>query len=317
MWDLFFNTLYTMLDVVNASKSLHIEFDICISQGVYECLIGLVLRYLGVFRKVVFFAVDWFPRKSVNAGLLSAIDSILFPQLDRTCEALADRSWSFTQRILAARASYRKKPSQRESVVVPPILRTANSVDRNSETTVFGYVGALTPGRGVDKSIRLISRLRTRGIDARLEVIGAGTAEYVSVLRNIVQREELESHVEFLGERTATGLIGDWKFGLALYDVDHLNHSYYAWPLKIMLYLENRVPIITTKQASVVDEIVSFNAGIVMEDAYDLDDLAATVVESLRNPAAIESFQQGVLRLLMKYSEGTIVESEIENLLGD
>ncbi len=307
----FMSFLLSITEMSAASRILGVRFDICVAQGTYEALIAIILKQVGVTRKVVYWAVDWFPRRSLDSGFLSSVESMFFPLVDCICVALADRCWTVTPRIAIARDKHWNHGGFQETLTVPPILSLPKVRSAHNGSAVLGYVGALMPGRGLEKSIELTSRLRGSGIDAKLEIIGSGPQEYVSGLKELAEKLKIAGSISFLGERDALGLLSSWSFGLALYDLDPQNHSYYAWPLKIMLYLENCLPIITSAQTSIAKEIAQFNAGIIMES---LDQALPLVSDALHNSQKMDSYLEGVRRVAAKYANGESLMNELASL---
>lgn len=73
---------------------------------------------------------------------------------------------------------------------------------REVDNPRLGYLGRLSPRKGVDVAVRAESELVRRGVSARLALAGdtfAGYEWYEAELAELVQREELESRVTFTG----------------------------------------------------------------------------------------------------------------------
>lgn len=98
--------------------------------------------------------------------------------------------------------------------VAGPPHRTVARDDVTHPRLVF--VGRLSERKGVDVAVRALARLRARGVDATLDVVGAtfaGNESFDASLAQLVTRLGLDEHARF------HGLVGDvWGF-LAAADV--------------------------------------------------------------------------------------------------
>lgn len=103
----------------------------------------------------------------------------------------------------------------RSQVTVPPLLRPAfehvrlpatwqseqlvGLERRPSERASVGYVGRISPEKGVDMALRALARLRDEGLAADFEVAGGGDAEHLRTLEALAAELGITDRVRFLG----------------------------------------------------------------------------------------------------------------------
>jgi len=152
---------------------------------------GIILRALGRTRRVVFYVIDYTPRRFPNR-----IANAIYHWADRFAVRHADEVWNISQRI----AEIRKRqalPDARNRVVgvgvdleyvVEPRVRRLHDVV---------VVSHLTEDKGVQLAIAAMPEIRRRLADSRLLIIGTGP--YESALRRLASETQLGEAVQFPG----------------------------------------------------------------------------------------------------------------------
>lgn len=103
----------------------------------------------------------------------------------------------------------------RSQVTVPPLLRPAfehvrlpatwqseelvGLERRPSERATVGYVGRISPEKGVDVALRALAQLGEEGLDADFEIAGGGEAEHLRELEALAASLRIADRVRFLG----------------------------------------------------------------------------------------------------------------------
>lgn len=103
----------------------------------------------------------------------------------------------------------------RRQVEVPPLLRSAFEhvrlpatwqseelvgLDRRpAERATVGYVGRISPEKGVDVALRALAQMRGEGLEADFEIAGGGATEHLRELRALAASQGIADRVQFLG----------------------------------------------------------------------------------------------------------------------
>ena len=103
----------------------------------------------------------------------------------------------------------------RGQVEVPPLLRPAFEqvrlpatwqseelvgLERHpAERATIGFVGRISPEKGVDVALRALAQLRDEGTEAEFEVAGGGEAEHLRELKALADSLGIAAQVSFLG----------------------------------------------------------------------------------------------------------------------
>jgi glycosyltransferase involved in cell wall biosynthesis len=77
---------------------------------------------------------------------------------------------------------------------------------RPAAKPTVGYVGRLSPEKGIDVALRALAHLRDEGLEVDFEVAGGGPDEYRHELETLATKLGIGDRVEFLGPRDAEGL---------------------------------------------------------------------------------------------------------------
>lgn len=224
-------------------------YDVYIGVDPLNCLAGLVLRSLGLVKNVVFYSIDFtpkrFPQRLVN-GLYHAIESF--------CVRFADIRWDISPRIAQGREKFLGLKQKDYPVVVVPVGLWEKDIA--GPTTNFNahrivFVGHLLKKQGVNKVLEAISIVKKKVKDISFFIIGGGEEE--KRLRLLVDKLHLENNVEFTGwmwdQEEIRKRLSDCAFAVATYDprgTQEDNFTYYADPTKIKTYLSCGLPVIMT-----------------------------------------------------------------------
>ncbi len=225
------------------------RYDVYIGVDPLNCLAGLVLRALGLVKYVVFYSIDFtpkrFPQRLVNS-LYHAIESF--------CVRFADIRWDISPRIAEGREKFLGIKANDFPVTVVPVgmwkkdIATYNS---KFDAHRIVFVGHLLKKQGVDKALEAISIVKKKVKDISFLIIGGGEEE--ETLRRLAGKLHLENNVEFTGwmwdQNKIRELLSGCAFGVATYDpqgAQEDNFTYYADPTKIKTYLSCGLPVIMT-----------------------------------------------------------------------
>jgi glycosyltransferase involved in cell wall biosynthesis len=139
-------------------------------------------------------------------------------------------------------------------------------------------------------------------MDAHLEIVGTGPLE--DWIKKKIKDDGIESRVTLHGFVKDYGqlikLVSSCCLGVALYDPDPQNYSYFADAGKVKEYIACGLPIIITKVPEIWEEIEQCEAGIAV--SWDANAVAQTLITILSDPVKIESMRASAKRLGSKYN---------------
>lgn len=163
---------------------------------------------------------------------------------------------------------------------------------KNPIKNLLGYVGNLRPGQGIE----LIFEVLQKNKDLRLEIIGSKSSSMMQSLVNLTKKLAIRKRVKFLGflpdEKHIINAVKRWQMGLAPYDPNPNNLTFYAEPSKIKFYLQYKLPVIMTKITSTHLEIEKYRAGVTID--YSTESLIQAIRKIQKNYSI---FQTGVDKL--------------------
>lgn len=230
-------------------------FDVYVGVDPLNCAVGLFLKALGVVRKVVFYSIDFVPRRFTNRLLDTA-----YHEIEILCVRFSDARWDVSPRIAEGREKFLHLSAKTFSTRIVPIgVWEKDIVTRESrfDPHRFVFAGHLLSKQGVGKVLEAIPSVLKKVQDVTFLIIGGGEEE--GWLRDLVRKLGIANHVTFTGwikdQNEIRKLFARCAFAVATYDprgADEGNFTYYADPTKIKTYLSCGLPVVMTD--------VSYNA---------------------------------------------------------
>lgn len=238
---------------------------------------GILLRICRRTNKVIFYVIDYTPRRCNNRAL-----NAIYHALDRFVVDHSDEIWNISERIAKVRC-LQGVPSWKNRVVgVGVNLSLVEAPDPDRRRRDLVVVSHLSESKGIQLAIRAMTQIKHDVPDARLIVIGVGP--YEGNLKNLVRDLELNDVVTFKGLMQHEELfryLSSCGIALAPYLDDHNSITYYADPTKPKEYLAAGLPVITTDVPWIADLIESAPMGIKIR--YNVNELAAAAVRLMED----------------------------------
>jgi len=302
---------YTLLDVLRRRR----RFDLYIGVQHPFPLIGLLLRRLGIVKKVIYYDLDYFPP---GGGLSKrAAGSALIRFMDRFFIGSSDAVWHQTpalRRLKKAQVARRGTPA----IVVPIGIDAALPPAAPSGTRTapaIAYVGELTERMALDACIDAVDQVRRSIPDIRLRIIGRGPAE--AALRNKVQSLDLMRNVEFLGfvegQDGVRAVLAQCAAGIAPYVTAPWQPARYADPAKVKLYMAAGLPVIVTRAPALAQEIERAGAGLVVECTAEA--FADAYARLLASEEVLQSYRVNMASLAREYDCETLYQQAFDQTL--
>lgn len=254
------------------------RFDVYVGNGAFDTLPGIVLRWLGLVRRVVLYSIDYAP----GAGG-SRLYAWLYQQIDRFCCYHADVIWNLSRRMQRGRIMDGMKEEKCAPTIWVPhgthaaALRDILPATSDPEQLVF--MGHVQEKSGVQLVLDVLPRLAQRHKKVHLHIVGGGP--YLATLRARVEAEGIMQRVIMHGyiedHREVERLLMRCGIGLALYQPLEGDFSRYADPGKPKVYLACGLPVVIVDVPEVAEEIERRGAGRAIR--YDADELERALEE--------------------------------------
>lgn len=266
------DVLYTVLWCLQAKE----PFDIYFGADPLNAFSGIFLRTLGKVKKVVYYNIDYTPRRFEN-NLLNSI----YHLIDKICCYTADANWIGTHRTTQARVANGLSQEKIKNIIVvrdgTHSLRTdVKEIIINRNTLV--YVGYILEKQGIDLVIDSLSEIKKEVPDIKFVVIGKGP--YLPVLEEKVRKLKLGDIVEFRGfvksDKEVQDIVKNCGIGVAPYVEDKNSFTYYSTSGKPVLYLGCGIPVIVTDVPDIARDIQKRKAGIMIH--YKKDEFIKAVL---------------------------------------
>lgn len=249
------------------------RFALFIGVNCLHASLGVIYRGLGLVDEVVFYGIDWVPRRFQNPFF-----NWLYFQIDRLALKQADYVWSLSEEMVKVR--------EKQGVPVKKNMLVPNGVNfeeikkiprRKIKRQTLVLLGALHESKGVDLVIKTMPKIWQDFPKVSLVVIGStpkvkGIPSYEKIFRSLGRRVSVLgaiSHERVLATLPELGV------GLSPYSPEESSLSRYAWPARVIDYLACGLPVIITPVPAVAQEIKKKKAGILVN--YNEKELIAAV----------------------------------------
>lgn len=297
----FFSTIYFFFRVRG-------KFDSIIAVESINALAGLVLRFLGKTKSVVYDVIDYSPVRFPNRYL-----NKIYHFLDNLCVRRSDFSWSQTQLVTEHRSEKGISPVTQ--------LVKATGVDSRKIGTLpweeikknqMIYVGGIYPRDGVELLIESLPYIKKEVPNCKLLVVGYGNLKDSVMSRSI--ELGVRENIDFLGAITDSEkvdqLIRESAVGLAPYTDDQNSLKAYNDTAKPKLYLTFGAPVVMTRTTRFSEELETEKAGFAVE--FNVEQWAQAVIQLLGNQELLKTYRENAIALAKKYTWEVIFDRLFE-----
>ncbi len=288
--------LYTLVWAVRYAP----KADLFVGSGNLNAFAGLVLKRLGVVKKVIYYCIDYVPNRFENSLLNN-----LYHWVDKICAEKCDSTWNLSERMIEGREKKWGKKFPRQQVVphgsyTDRYTKSLVSIDNFHKYEIV-YMGTILKKQGIQLVIKTFRRILKKFPKARFLVIGSG--EYRTSLDILTKKLGLEKYVNFAGylnDNETKKRIAKAHIAVALYSSKEDIFTYYADPGKVKFYLSLGIPLIITDVPLVAGNIVEAGCGLIIN--YDEKELAAAVEKYFSDLNLSIDYRKNALKYAEKYS---------------
>lgn len=277
------------------------KFDVCVAADNLNALSGLLLKKIGIVKKVIFYTVDYTPKRFDN-NLLNGV----YYWLDMICCHKCDFVWNTTEVMEIERRKRGIIPGKSAPQIVVPNGTNFGNIKRLSINEInrfdLVFLGRLIENKGVQLIIEAFPTILKRVPNARLIIIGTGPLE--EKLKRKVRALGLEEQVEFKGfidnHKEIEGILSRCAVGLAPYSQEPGNLTYYSDPAKPKVYMATGLPVVITRVPKIAFEIDRNRAGFTID--YDQKQLIDATVKLLTDDNLYRKFRENAITLASHFT---------------
>lgn len=272
------------------------KYDLFIGLESINTLAGVVLRKLGLVKKVVYYVSDYSPQR-YKTGWFNKI--YLF--LDRVAITNTDYLWDVSLAMMPARIKAGLNPKFADKVTHVPNALYPEQINylsfEKTEPFSLVYAGTLGSENGPDIAIESMKYLAKKYPQSVLHIYGGGESD-LKRLNTLTEKLKLQKHVILHGFMTdqiaLSNEIKKYRIGLAPYKAIKGSPRWWADATKIRLYLAAGLPVITTQVPPLGKELLKANAGIVTKD--NAKETAAAVIKLFSNQKIYKTLRQNAVK---------------------
>jgi glycosyltransferase involved in cell wall biosynthesis len=258
-------------------------FDIFFGMNNLLVLIGLLLKKIGVVKKVAYYIIDYTPVRYENSFL-----NKLYYKIDKLALYNSDYVISLNEAMLLGRVDDKKLDINKINYIITPFGNDSLSFvesDHKHDRNVIVYFGTINKNKGSELFIPIAKSLIEKGNDKFLfKIIGGG--KVLQGLKDDIKSNNLDKYFDVVGRIDKQGDVDKILLtcGVALapyYPEDKNNFSYYSDPGKVKIYLGCGLPIVITDVPPIAKELENNNSGIISE--YNSSDFADKILKIQEN----------------------------------
>lgn len=278
------------------------KWDLFIGVNNLNTLSGIILRLLGKVNKVIYYVVDYTPKRFENP-----IVNNIYHYIDKLAVAFSSEIWNLSPRMDKARLKFwNLKVNPKKSKIVPMGIWT-DEIKRaplnKIEKFTLVFIGHLLKKQGVQLVLRAIPQIIKIIPKFRFLIIGIG--EYEGELKRIVEELAIDKHVSFIKQVSDYSereyLMSKCACAIALYQRGDFerNFTYYADPGKLKDYLGAGLPIIMTDVPHNAYKIQKSGCGLVID--YNEDEVAKAVIKLMNDSSKLETYRKNAIKLARNF----------------
>lgn len=264
--------------------------------GNMNACVGLILKFIGKAKKVIYYVIDYIPNRFSNPLI-----NRFYMKLDYCAALHADATWNYASKMIETREKMWNKIFPHQVVVPNGIrIRVSGTIKKDTDHIDLMYLGTIHRQQGIQLIIQALPLIREKISKIRLLIIGQGS--YKKDLDILIRENRLEKHVRFLGyiedPKKADEQLMRGYIGIATYTPDN-SMIRNTEPGKIKRYFACGLPVIMTDTGPISK--LSEKAGCGVSTPYDSTALAREVIRLVSDRKRYEVMQKKAIMFAKKY----------------
>lgn len=292
------------------------KWDLYVGSDNLNAFSGVVLKWLGKVDKVVYYVIDYNPKR-FNNSLLNKV----YHFVDQFCVKYCDETWNVSPKMELARKKYFNFSGGRQKIV--PIGVWFNRIKRLEYSEIekhkLVFMGHVLKKQGIQYVLEAIPLIIKMIPDFKFLVIGNGN--YLNILKQKVKSLDIEKFVQFTDyiekHEEIENMLARCAVAVALYkekDEDgNLSFTYFADPAKIKSYLASGLPVFLTDVPYNAKELEKNRCGMIIN--HDKDKIANAVVDLMHNENRLEEYRGNAINYAKQFDWNNIFKKNLERAL--
>ncbi len=278
----------------------HGPYDIYIGVDGINTYTGIVLKKLGFVKRVVFYTIDYIPKRFNNS-----IANIFYLWIDKKAVERSDVVWNLSSAMTTMREEHGSpRENNKKQIIVPVGTDIDIPQPKRAERMRFhvAHMGHLTKKQGVQLVIEAIPEIIKKVPEFHFDIYGAG--EYEEALKDLVMRLGVKKYVTFHGyisdHLDLEIQLSKCSLAIAPYEDTQDNFIRHTDPGKVKAYLAAGLPVVITKVPDVWKDIEKNKCG----KACDADpaSIARTLISVLSNASLLDLYGNNAVKYAKKFS---------------
>lgn len=283
--------------------------DIFFGVNNINALVGVLLKKLGFTKKVIFYCIDYIPKR-FSSPLINSI----YHRIDKWVVEESDVTWNLSPRMGEGRNKKWGKVLGNQITV--PIGAWYARIQAHRTTKInpheIIYVGTIIEKQGLDICIEAVRVLKETIKDIQLTIIGSGP--YEDVIKSLVKKYKLEKYVQFLGyldsHEDVERRLSEASLAVALYNPAKDMFTYYADPTKVKTYLACGLPVLITDIPYIAKHVEIAGCGIIVD--YVLSDITEKIEQFFNDKKRIKQCRMNALMFAKQYDWPTVFSKALD-----
>ncbi|MBU3957257.1 glycosyltransferase family 4 protein [Patescibacteria group bacterium] len=300
--DFFFTVFFTL--------RLGKRFDFCMAADNLNTFSALVLRRLGIVKKVIYSTVDYTPRRFENSLLNS-----IYHLVDKICCYRADLIWNSSELMVAEREKMGVRTEKAAKQITVPDGSHFEQIERPPIEKIDRFrvifMGHLLENKGIMILIEAFVEVCRKVKKARLVIIGGGVLR--KRLEKRVKELGLSGRVFFTGyiesHAELERIMAKGAVAVAPYVPDSDSYSFYSDVGKVKVYLACGLPVVITPVPQIAYEIQKKKAGLLVD--YDKKAIAEAIIRLLTDDRLYQKTRVNAIKLVANYTWDNVFQEAL------